>query len=113
MWVNAARNAFLAGTRMRVRHAHRQLERLESDKQYHCGFPENIVKRFRKRMQLIRQARDERDIRAFRSHRFEKLKGKRSHQYSIRLNDQMRLIVEFEGEGQEKVIVITGIEDYH
>ena len=104
---------FLAGTRMRVRHAHRQLERLESDKQYYCGYPDNIVKAFRKRMQMIRSARDERDLRRIRAHRFEKLKGKRSHEYSIRLNDQMRLIVEFEGEAQEKAVVIMGIEDYH
>jgi len=98
---------------MRVRHADKQLERLESDIGYHCGFPENIVKAFRKRMQMIRSAKDQRDLRSIRSHRFEKLRGKRSHQYSIRLNDQMRLIVEFEGEAQEKTVVITGIEDYH
>ena len=98
---------------MRVRHADDQLARLESDRKYYCGFPEGIVKAFRKRMQLIRQARDERDLRQMRSHRFERLRGNRSHQHSMRLNDQMRLMIEFEGEGQNKTVVIMGIEDYH
>jgi len=98
---------------MQVRHANKQLERLESERKYYASYPENIVKAFRMRMQLIRQARDERDLRAFRSHRFEKLKGNRTHQYSMRLNDQMRLVIEFEGRGRDKVVVIMGIEDYH
>ena len=98
---------------MHVRHSDRQLERLEYEKEHHCGYSEGLVKAFRKRMQIIRQAKDERDLRRMRSHRFEKLKGKRSHQYSIRLNDQMRLILEFEGDGQDKTVIIVGIEDYH
>ena len=98
---------------MRVRHADRGLERVESDIRYYGGYQENIVKAFRRRMQVIRAAQDERDLRQFRSHRFEKLKGKRSHQHSIRLNNQMRLILEFEGQAPEKTVVIIGIEDYH
>jgi plasmid maintenance system killer protein len=31
----------------------------------------------------------------------------------MRLNDQWRLILEFEGEGTTKVVVVCGIEDYH
>lgn len=45
--------------------------------------------------------------------RFEKLKGARQKQHSMRLNDQWRLILEFEGEGTTKVVVVCGIEDYH
>ena len=43
---------------------------------------------------------------------FEKLKGSRSHQRSIRLNKQFRLILEIEVE-KRKVAVIIAIEDYH
>lgn len=43
----------------------------------------------------------------------EKLKGDRSHQHSIRLNDQWRLIFELEGKGAAKVVAIVSIEDYH
>ena len=48
-----------------------------------------------------------------RSLHFEKLKGGRRHQYSMRLNDQWRLILEMEGKGHEKILVIVAIEDYH
>jgi proteic killer suppression protein len=72
-----------------------------------------MVKAFRKRMQTIRAARDERDFYALQSLRFEKLKGARSHQHSMRLNDQWRLILEFEGKGEKKTLVVVGIEDYH
>jgi proteic killer suppression protein len=48
-----------------------------------------------------------------RSLHFEKLKGARSHQHSMRLNAQYRLIVELHGKGQEKVVYVVGIEDYH
>ena len=31
----------------------------------------------------------------------------------MRLNDQWRLIFVMEGEGQEKCLIVIGIEDYH
>jgi proteic killer suppression protein len=49
----------------------------------------------------------------WKSLRFEKLQGDRAHQHSIRLNDQWRLIIEFDGTSPNKKIVIVGIEDYH
>jgi len=62
---------------------------------------------------FIRQAQDERDLRAWASLHFEKLKGARSHQHSIKLNDQWRLILEFEGEAPSKTLALVAIEDYH
>jgi toxin HigB-1 len=64
-------------------------------------------------MQVIRAALDERDFYALKSLRYEKLKGRRGHQHSMRLNDQFRLIVEYEGTGPDKTVVVVGIEDYH
>jgi proteic killer suppression protein len=89
------------------------LDRLETDPDFDGGFPTAIVKAFRKRMQHIRAADDERDFYNMRSLNFEKLKGNRKNQYSIRLNDQWRLILEFEGSGQNKKVIIICIEDYH
>ena len=71
----------------------------------------NLVKAFRKRMDVIRNAPNENVIRAFKSCRFEKLKGDRRHQHSIRLNDQFRLILEIEKGDRGNVLVIIGIED--
>jgi proteic killer suppression protein len=91
----------------------KQLDRLEVDASYGAGWPPAIVKAFRRQMQRIRSARDERDLRALRSNRFEKLKGARRHQYSMRLNDQMRLVFEIQTSQDKKIISIVSIEDYH
>lgn len=91
----------------------KRLDRLEADGDFDGGYQPAIVKAFRRRMQQIRAAIDERDFYSQKSLRFEKLKGNRAHQHSMRLNDQWRLILEFEGEGTEKIVAIIGIEDYH
>ena len=87
--------------------------RLETDADFNGGHSQAIVKAFRKRTQLIRSAADERDLYAMKSLHFEKLQGNRSHQRSLRLNDQWRLIVELRKSDQKTVVVIKGIEDYH
>lgn len=89
------------------------LDRLETDASFDGGHQPAIVKAFRKRMQAIRAAADERDFRNQKSLRFEKLKADRAHQHSMRLNDQWRLILELKGKGRDKTVVIVRIEDYH
>jgi proteic killer suppression protein len=90
-----------------------ELDRLETDKDFTGGYGRDIVKAYRKRLQAIRAAHDERDLHAVRGNRFEKLKGARSHQCSLRLNDQMRLIVEIVSGSPKNKIIVTAIEDYH
>ena len=98
---------------MRYRHADKKLELIDENPGERGGYGENLVKVFRKRMQVIRAATNEADLRQFKSYRFEKLKGDRQHQRSIRLNDQFRLIVEIEPQPEGNVIIIIAIEDYH
>jgi proteic killer suppression protein len=98
---------------LEVRFRDESFAKLEQKAEYSAGHPEGIVKAFRKRMQQIRAASDERDFFALRSLNFEKLKGGRSHQYSMRLNDQWRLILEFQGTGKSKKVIVVAIEDYH
>jgi proteic killer suppression protein len=98
---------------VKVRFRDDKSSRLETDPKFDAGFPGPAVTKFRQRMQTIRAAPDERVFYQFVSLRFEKLKGKRAHQYSMRLNDQWRLVVEFEGKAPNKVVVVVGIEDYH
>jgi proteic killer suppression protein len=98
---------------MEVSFRNDDLDRLETDAAFDGGWSQAVVRAFRKRMQVIRAAEDERALYALKSLHFEKLKGDRSHQHSIRLNDQWRLILEFSGEGRGKIVVVTGIEDYH
>ena len=98
---------------MEVAFSDAQLDRLETDPGFAAGHPPGVVKAFRKRMQLIRGAQDERAFHAMRSLNFEKLKGARSHQHSMRLNDQWRLILELRGSGAGKLVQVVCIEDYH
>lgn len=90
-----------------------RLSRLETDLGFTDGRQPAIVRAFRKVMNLIRAAETSRDLYAFRSLRVEKLKGNRKTQHSLRLNDQYRLIVEFNEKHGKEVITIVDIEDYH
>ena len=98
---------------MEVKFGDADLDRLETDPTFNGGHSGAVVKAFRKRLQLIRGALDERDFYALKSLHFEKLQGPRSNQYSMRLNLQWRLILELRGKGAEKVNHVVGIEDYH
>lgn len=98
---------------MDAEHDDESLEKLENDPGFNGTFSPAIVKAFRKRMQTIRAAKDERDFYALKSLHFERLEGKRSHQYSMRLNRQWRLIVELEGDAPNKTVRVKCIEDYH
>ena len=64
-------------------------------------------------MQAIRAAEDERAFYALKSLHFERLKGARSDQHSMRLNGQWRLVMEIEGAGTDKIVLVVSIEDYH
>ena len=89
------------------------LDRLETDVQFTAGHSQEVVRAYRKRMQQIRASKDERDFLGMRSLNFEKLKGNRQGQHSIRLNLQWRLILEIRGDHPCKVIGIIEIVDYH
>jgi proteic killer suppression protein len=85
-----------------------QVENAKDDKAY----PPGIGKRFRWTLGYIRSAISERDLYAMRGLGFEKLQGKREHQYSMKLNDQWRLILEME-DGNPRIVWVVAIEDYH
>lgn len=98
---------------MRVEFDDPDLDRLETDPDFSGGKSPEIVRGYRKVMQAIRAAPDERTLYSLRGLRFEKLKGKRQQQHSLRINKQWRLIAELRGKGDERHIAIVAIEDYH
>jgi proteic killer suppression protein len=85
-----------------------QEENAAKDKAYPAG----VGKRFRKSLNWIRGATCELDLYQLKGLGFEKLKGKRQHQCSMKLNDQWRLILQMEG-SNPTIVWIVGIEDYH
>lgn len=98
---------------MEIEFANNDLDLLETDADFTAGYAEGIVKAYRKRLQVIRAANDERDLYAVKGNHFEKLKGNRAHQHSLRLNERWRLIVEIKSGNPKSTIVVKGIEDYH
>lgn len=90
-----------------------ELEGLLFDPSHKSRYPVEVVKMYRKRMQFIRNAPDERSLRAMKSFHFEELKGNRKGQHSIRLNQQFRLVFRIVGEKDNKKLVLLAIEDYH
>lgn len=103
------------GRAMKVRHASAEFGRLESDPDFTAGYARAVVHGFRKVLNLVRLEPNETGLRKWRSLKFEKLKGSRAHQWSLRINDQYRVIVEIDsGEGSNNnTLVVVGIEDYH
>ena len=89
------------------------LKRLEVDPGFTAGYDAAIVKTFRKRIQLIRAAVDERAFYALKSLHYEKLKGDLDGQSSMRLNDQWRLLLRIQQDKNGKTVVIISIADYH
>lgn len=90
------------------------LLRLYTDPSFRArGVGPELTKAFRKKVEVVVAARDERDLYAMSSLHFEKLKGDREGQHSIRLNEQWRLIVTIEKTDQGTTVDIIEIADYH
>ncbi len=64
-------------------------------------------------MHFIRLADNENELRARKANRFERLKGDRQHEYSMRLNAQFRLTFQNEKEEGGNCLIILDIEDDH
>lgn len=78
-------------------------------------YPAGVVDAFFDVMAIVESVPHEQDLYAFRSLRFEKLKGGRARrgERSLRLNDQYRLIVKIEEDSDGRFLFVIKIEDYH
>jgi proteic killer suppression protein len=98
---------------LRVEYHDKVLRRLAEEREYAPnGWDPTVIRSYRRKVQLIAAAVDERDLYEMRGLRMEKLKGDRLGQTSMRLNDQFRLILKFKTEG-ERVAVLLEVVDYH
>lgn len=97
-----------------IEFASQELDQLEVDGAFTAGLDQVLVKAYRNRINIIRQAVDERLFYAIKSLHFEKLEGKRKHQHSLRLNKKYRLIVELiKKKSNIKIVRVIEITDYH
>ncbi len=99
---------------MQLAFADDNLKRLYQEPDFRLpAFGPDLTRAFRKVVGFVAGAADERDLRSMRSLRLEQLKGARSDQHSMRLNDQWRLIVRFEMADNGKTAVVIEVIDYH
>ena len=77
------------------------------------GLPAPVIQSCQRKLQVLDAAPDERTLRNWKSLHYEKLKGDREGQRSIRLNDQWRLVFELDATTAPPTIVVLAIEDYH
>lgn len=73
------------------------------------GFPSDIVTAVRRKLFMLDNAGSLDDLRQPPGNRLEALKGDRSGQHSIRINDQFRLCFRWRDGGAEDVEIV----DYH
>lgn len=89
---------------MRFIFKNKALELLYTERKDAHKYPIEVVNGFFRVLAIIRNAQDERDLRALRSLNYEALKGKRSHQNSLRLNQQWRLIAERQEDAEGRLL---------
>jgi proteic killer suppression protein len=76
-------------------------------------YPPEVVDAFFFVMSVIEAAIDLREFYNLKSLHFEKLKGSRKDEHSMRLNQQYRLTLQIEKRDEGITLLILDIEDYH
>lgn len=100
--------------RVRIEYGDDDLRRLAWDLNFvPARWSRDVVRAYRKKVQILAAATDDRDLRAMRSLRLERLEGARAGTYSIRLNDQYRLVLDLRTEGSDRVVEVLEMVDYH
>jgi toxin HigB-1 len=97
---------------MEIVFADADLAKIETEEAGDTRLPVGVIKSARRKLTLLRAALDDRSLRNWKSLHYEKLKGDRENQRSIRLNDQYRLILSL-NDKNPPTITILAIEDYH
>lgn len=76
-------------------------------------FSKDIIKQFKKKVQLLTVISSIEQLKQFRGLNFEFLKGDRKGECSIRLNDQYRLIFEQTSEEEISIILVNEISKHY
>ena len=90
-----------------------RLALIETDQAAQTRLPVAVIQSARRKLNAIRAATDERTLRNWKSLHYEKPKGNRSDQRSIRLNDQWRLVFRLDDACTPQKVTVITVEDYH
>ena len=86
---------------------------IETERAGETRLPVAVIKSARRKLTVLRAAPDDRSLRNWKSLHYEKLKGKREGERSIRLNDKYRMVFSLDEVADPHTITILSIEDYH
>lgn len=86
---------------------------IETDRAAETQLPISVISSLRDKLMVIRAAPDERTLRNWQSLHYERLKGDRSGERSIRINKQWRLVFTLDTECTPIKMTILAVEDYH
>lgn len=98
---------------MEIEYADPTLALIETDNAGETRLPVAVIRSARRKLTILRAATDDRTLRNWKSLHYEKLKGDRKGQRSIRVNDKYRIIFELDSEAEPQKATILAIEDYH
>jgi len=86
---------------------------IETDDAAKTKLPIAVIKSARRKLTILRAATDDRSLRNWKSLHYEKLKGDREGQRSIRVNEKYRIVFLLDSESEPQKASILSIEDYH
>jgi toxin HigB-1 len=98
---------------VQVAFANKKLERLFLEGKGADKLPQNVYENFMDAVRMLIRIPDERELYALTGYHPEKLRGDRKGQYSLRLNDQFRLIYTMIKNPDGKIVFLLEIVDYH
>lgn len=90
-----------------------RLALIETQQAAETRLPVGVIQSARRKLTVIRAAPDERTLRNWKSLHYEKLKGSRDDQRSIRLNSQWRMVFRIDTDCSPNKVTIIAVEDYH
>ena len=77
------------------------------------SYPYEVINQYKKKVQLLISIQNLEDLKQFRGLNFERLKGNRKGQYSIRLNNQYRLLLTRITESKVQIVLINEISKHY
>jgi toxin HigB-1 len=94
--------------------ADKKLELIEDeDRAHELRLPPEVINSCRDKLHKLRQAPDMRTVMNWRGLRYERLKGDRDGQESVRINDQWRIVFVSDTKQIPTRITVLEVEDYH
>ena len=99
---------------MRIRFEDDDLRRLHEERDFVLPrLGSEVTRAFRKKMAYLEEAESEADLRRYKALHYEKLRGGRSGQHSIRLNRQWRLILRVETDTEGRLLIIIEVVNHY